>query len=51
MIVIVMKVFMNVVHTLVFRVNHLSYNDEHDESDHEHCMCFVSQGKSLVILR
>ena len=49
MIVIMMKAIMNVVHTLVFRVSHLSYsdeNDEHDESDHEHCMCFVSQDKS-----
>ena len=49
MIVIMMKAIMNVVHTLVFRVSHLSYsdeNDEHDESYHEHCMCFVSQDKS-----
>jgi len=54
MIVIMIKVIMNVVHTLVFSVSHLKYNDENDEhheSDHEHCMCFISQGKSLVILR
>ena len=49
---IMMKVIMNTVCALFLRVSLLSYCDSnHDESDHEHCMCFISQGKSLVILR
>ena len=42
-----MKVIMNTVCALFLRVSLLSYCDsDHDESDHEHCMCFVSQDKS-----